>query len=389
MAEQGNVTIIKKIKKGGHAHHGGAWKVAYADFVTAMMAFFLLLWLLNSVTQEQLEGISNYFAPASISATTSGAGGILGGQTMDAEGAMVSDRSRPTVSLELPPPKLGTGGEAAAQTAEQAEDVTEEQAQKVLEEKEAEQFEDAAEQIKQAIESVPSLKEVARSLILDDTAEGLRIQIVDQDGLAMFPSGSADMYEHTYRVLGLVAKVVTDMPQKIAISGHTDASAFVTASGYSNWELSADRANASRRALIHLGVPKDRVARVVGKAATDPLLEDDPKNAKNRRISIVLLRKARKKVEKSKPISLIDDPTLPQEGDGAQTNTEEAEENRNAPPPGEPRDNRPQAVSPIPENAASPSGFIPETLHMNLLPAPTIDDDGQTTIELTPRNTQN
>ena len=315
MAKDGNVTIIKKIKKGGHASHGGAWKVAYADFVTAMMAFFLLLWLLNSVTQEQLEGISNYFAPASISATTSGAGGILGGQTMNAEGTMVSDRSKPTISLELPPPRLGTGGDAASGK-ETETDPTEEQAQKVLEEKEEQQFEQAAEEIRQAIESVPSMKELARSLVLDDTPEGLRIQIVDQDGLAMFPSGSSDMYEHTYRVLGLVAKVVTNMPQKIAISGHTDASPFVTSTGYSNWELSADRANASRRALIHLGVPADRVARVVGKAEMEPLLLGDPKNSKNRRISIVLLRESRKKKqEESRPISIVPESTLPYEGD--------------------------------------------------------------------------
>jgi len=400
MADEGNVTIIKKIKKGGHAHHGGAWKVAYADFVTAMMAFFLLLWLLNSVTQEQLEGISNYFAPASISATTSGAGGILGGQTMNAEGSMVSDRSKPTISLELPPPKLGTGGESAA--GKEAETVSEEQAQKVLEEKENEQFEQAAEEIKQAIESVPSLKELARSLILDDTAEGLRIQIVDQDGLAMFPSGSADMYEHTYRVLGLVAKVVASMPQKIAISGHTDASQFVTSTGYSNWELSADRANASRRALVHLGVPDDRVARVVGKADTEPLLKETPKDAKNRRISIVLLRESRQKAkEQSKPISVVPDSDLPTDGkptgeaeggspsgqpisDGAPTD--------GAQPGSGGRQTEEGTSLPLPPPAApettGPKPFVPEELPMNLLPAPSIDETGQSTIELTPGNAQ-
>jgi len=380
MAGEGNVTIIKKIKKGGHAAHGGAWKVAYADFVTAMMAFFLLLWLLNSVTQEQLEGISNYFAPASISATTSGAGGILGGQTMNAEGTMVSDRSKPTISLELPPPKLGTGGEAAAGK-ETETDPSEAQAQKVLEEKEAQQFEQAADEIRQAIESVPSLKELARSLVMDDTPEGLRIQIVDQDGLAMFPSGTSDMYEHTYRVLGLVAKVVTNMPQKIAISGHTDASPFVTASGYSNWELSADRANASRRALLHLGVPADRVARVVGKAAIEPLLKDDPKNSKNRRISIVLLRDARKKkTQQSKPISLFPESTLPQEGDVIEEGESET-----------PADSTP-AADEAPLGEPTPTTETTEEQRepspTDILPAPTVGEDGKTSIELSPTDAQ-
>ena len=287
MADQ--PVIIKKVKKGGGGgHHGGAWKVAYADFVTAMMAFFLLLWLLNSVTQEQLEGISNYFAPASIAQTTSGAGGVLGGTSISqTEGAMNNPMSSSEVTVDLPPPKAGAGLEEETEEKK----IDEETAEEVLEKKEQQQFEEAEDELRKTIESMPQLKQLVDSLMVDNTPEGMRIQIVDQDGLAMFPRGGSKMYLHTRRVLELVSEVINKMTQKMAISGHTDSVKFSgNSTGYTNWELSADRANACRSALIELGVDPARVARVVGRAATEPLLKDDPKHAKNRRISIVLLR---------------------------------------------------------------------------------------------------
>ena len=287
MAE-GSTIIIKKVKKGGHGHHGGAWKVAYADFVTAMMAFFLLLWLLNSVTQDQLEGISEYFAPSSATRTTSGSGDILGGKVAGEEGAMEVSATRPSVTLNLPPPKAGEGGEQ--DESEDKESSESEEIQEQLKEQEQEQFEEAADNLRQAIRSIPSLKQLAKSLLVDNTPEGMRIQIVDQEGLAMFPSGGANMYLRTKKVLELVAKVVVAMPQKIKVAGHTDATKFVTDTGYSNWELSADRANASRRVLRDLDVPESRFSRVVGMAATEPLLVDDPTNPRNRRLTLVLLR---------------------------------------------------------------------------------------------------
>ncbi len=281
--------IIKKVSKGAHGHHGGAWKIAYADFVTAMMAFFLLLWLLNSVTQEQLEGISNYFAPVTASTATSGSGDILGGKTVTEEGAASETTSRDSVTVDLPPPKAGTGGEDSA--VEQAEgDPSEEAAEEKLRQVEQEQFEDAKEVLEETLDSTPQLRQLQDSLMIDNTPEGLRIQVLDQDGLAMFPSGSAKMYLHTRRLLELVSKVVLTMSQQISISGHTDAVPYRTSTGYSNWELSADRANSARRELVHFKVPEDRMARVVGKAATEPLLPEDPKNARNRRLSIILLR---------------------------------------------------------------------------------------------------
>ena len=261
--------IIKKVNKGGHAHHGGAWKIAYADFVTAMMAFFLLLWLLSSVTQEQLEGISNYFDPTDVTeAQFSGSGGLLGGKTVTEEGAATD-----SITMDLPPPKAGAGSAAA-----------------LISENEDEQFEEAKQQIEDALQSLPHLKKLAESLMIENTPEGLKIQLIDQDGLALFPSGSAKMYLHTRRLIEVVSKVIMSLPQQISISGHTDAVPFLASGGYSHWELSSDRANSARRELLHFKVPAQRYSRVVGKAATEPLLPDDPKNSRNRRLSIILLR---------------------------------------------------------------------------------------------------
>lgn len=283
--------IIKKVNKGHGGHHGGAWKIAYADFVTAMMAFFLLLWLLNSVTQEQLEGISNYFAPVTASTSTSGSGDILGGKTITEEGASESSTSRDAVTVDLPPPKAGTGGEADSEdSADPSSSSDVDPSEEQMKQKEEEQFEEAKEALEEMISSIPQMKQLSESLLIDNTPEGLRIQLIDQDGLAMFPSGGADMYLHTKKLIELVAQVIIDMPQKLAISGHTDGVPFVTDSGYSNWELSADRANSARREVQHFNVPEERISRVVGKAATEPLLPDDPNNSRNRRLSIILLR---------------------------------------------------------------------------------------------------
>lgn len=285
MADQQPI-IIKKVYKSGGGHGGGAWKIAYADFVTAMMAFFLLLWLLNSVTQDQLEGISNYFAPTTASSSQSGSGDILAGKTIGEEGVSQQNASRPSVVVDLPPPKVGVAdiqdieeGEAAAQKLDE-----------LRKQEEESQFERAEEALNEAIQSSPQLNQLAKSLMIDNTPEGLRIQLVDQEGLAMFPSGGSEMHQHARKVLELVAQVIQEMPQDIAISGHTDAVPFVSDDGFSNWELSADRANNARRVLKSLGVHEDRVARVVGRADNEPLMPEDPKNPRNRRLSIVLLR---------------------------------------------------------------------------------------------------
>jgi chemotaxis protein MotB len=283
--------IIKKIKKGGHGHHGGAWKVAYADFVTAMMAFFLLLWLLSAATKEQLQGISDYFAPISTTRSTSGGGGLLAGKTIAETGVfettMAPKAIAPAKQSVKDSPILGEDEDPDG--VEDAE-MTDEQAEELLARREEQQFRDAEAQLREAIAEEPDLRGLAKSLLIENTPEGLRIQIMDQEGLPMFPRGDAELFAHTLRVLALVARVVQRMPQDIAISGYTDATRYQHSSNYSNWELSADRANAARRALLQYGVPENRVSRVVGRAATDPLYPDDPEAHGNRRLSVVMLR---------------------------------------------------------------------------------------------------
>jgi chemotaxis protein MotB len=287
MADEGRPIIIKRIKKGHAAAHGGAWKVAYADFVTAMMAFFLLLWLLNAVTEEQLKGISNYFAPQTVSRTTSGAGGILGGQVMGEEGAMPQNSSSPSVNLELPPPVMGKSQDDKP---EDRSGMSDEEYEQMQAEKEEQSFKEAQRVIRQAIQASPDLIQLKESVLLDNTPEGLRIQIVDNERQAMFDSASATMTPKAAKLLELIGKVVMQMPQQIAISGHTDSIPYNRNAQYGNWELSSDRALASRRALLDSGMPEKRVARVIGKADREPMLKDDPKSPRNRRISIVLLR---------------------------------------------------------------------------------------------------
>ena len=261
------------------------------------MAFFLLLWLLNAVSQEQLEGISSYFAPVSVSQSTSGSGGVLGGTAMSPDGAQQSASVAASVTMDLPPPQAGEGPQD--QDNDNDGDVSENEAEKVLREKEEEQFKEAEEKTQEALESLPELEQLAKGLKIDSTPEGLRIQIVDQEGLAMFPRGGAQMFEHTRKALGLVAKVIEKMPQDVSITGHTDATKFAGGrTAYTNWELSADRANASRRALIDVGLKPGRLLRIVGAADQEPYDSKNPANPSNRRIAIVLLRGTGQQEEK-------------------------------------------------------------------------------------------
>lgn len=287
--------IIKKARRAKAGHHGGAWKVAYADFVTAMMAFFLLLWLLNAVSQEQLEGISDYFAPISMNTATSGGGGLLQGRTLDTRGVFNAREHRINIFADVSPTDAARVSHADAPTPDATDDANDADADTdrldaMLRQREQAAFEAAEQQLRLAIASMPELAGLADSLLIDQTPEGLRIQIVDQERLPMFPLGSAEMHDHTHQLLSLVATIIAQAPQDVEISGHTDSTPYSADRGYGNWELSADRANAARRAVIAMGVPEDRITRVVGKAATSPLIADDPKAPANRRLSIVLLR---------------------------------------------------------------------------------------------------
>ncbi len=271
--------IVKKIKKGGGGHHGGAWKVAYADFVTAMMAFFLLLWLLNVTSEEQKKGIADYFDPnPKISESVSGANGMLGGLSISQDGAMVKDVQDMSTQQDSNP------------SLRENSQVTEEQFKEEQRKREETNFKKAENAIKDAMKENAELQELEKNLKMDMTPEGLRIQIVDSDGKPMFPSGSAEMYERTQKLLAKVSEVIRKMPNEISVRGHTDGVPYSKGNNYSNWELSADRANASRRVLVTSGVPEAKINNVLGKADRDHLIGDKPNDAQNRRISIILLR---------------------------------------------------------------------------------------------------
>jgi chemotaxis protein MotB len=304
--------IIKKVKKGGHGgHHGGAWKVAYADFVTAMMAFFLLLWLLNATTEDQKKGIADYFSPMSVSRSTSGAGGVLGGRTLVVDGNKLSENGVPSMVMSIAPPPREEEDEPEDQKQDNSDPrsergkaqrdfanrdgdrergVSDKEVAQRLAEKEQESFQKAEAALRQAIQEAPALRELSRNIIVDNTPEGLRIQLVDQEQQSMFPSGSASLNDRAKNLTQLVAQVVAKLPNKLSVSGHTDATPFRFGNTYGNWELSTDRANASRRALIENGVDPARFRLVTGNADRQPLITSDPFNPSNRRIAIVLLR---------------------------------------------------------------------------------------------------
>ncbi len=290
-----------------NALHGGAWKVAYADFVTAMMAFFLLMWLLNVATDEQKLGLSNYFDPQNFVASdsVSGSGGVMGGLSMSPKGAMKTD----THSIQRIEAPLKNSGHDAAVSNTRTRDKTQkteqkfkaakaskreislEQAKKKLQEIEKKKFDEAKEKIRMAIEKDPKLKALSKNILIDQTPEGLRIQIVDEDGKSMFASGSARMYQKTRSILQKISAVIeTTTINEMSIRGHTDSVPYGSDAAYTNWELSSDRANASRRVMLDSGIPSGRLNNVVGKADTEHLMPDDPTNARNRRISVILLK---------------------------------------------------------------------------------------------------
>ncbi|MDR7229362.1 chemotaxis protein MotB [Caulobacter sp. BE264] len=280
--------IIKKVKKGGgHGHHGGAWKVAYADFVTAMMAFFLLMWLLNTTSPEQKQGIADYFAPASISSTTSGSGGILGGTSLGDDGAKADGKL--SVVQQMAPEAQDVTKEAQSSETANLESASEQALRDALAKKEQDSFASAAQSLRQSLQDMPELAELSKQILIDQTPEGLRIQLVDQEGRSMFKENSREPNDRARVLLRAVAKVITQLPNRVTISGHTSANAFGKKQD-GDWALSAQRADASRQVLRSAGVDDDRIYQVSGKANSEPLYADDPTLAGNRRISIVLLR---------------------------------------------------------------------------------------------------
>jgi chemotaxis protein MotB len=279
--------VIKRVKKGGHAgHHGGAWKVAYADFVTAMMAFFLLMWLINTTTPEQKRGIADYFAPQSIAQTVSGSGGIMGGKVMGqddahAGGAQSVMQKQSPPSPDSPAKAMAAGGAEGGANASSEASAESRSAQDGA-------FNHAAEAIHQAVQDNPDLANLSHQVITEKTPQGLRIQLVDQDGRPMFSQGSSDLMPYAKKLLTAVGAIVAALPNRVAIAGHTSGAD----SGNDDWKLSFDRANAARAVLQAGGLPQDRIYETAGKAASEPLLPENPAASANRRLSILLLKEA-------------------------------------------------------------------------------------------------
>ena len=271
--------IIKRIKKGGHGHHGGAWKIAYADFVTAMMAFFLLMWLLGSTTEGDKKGIADFFGtPLKVSMMGgSGSGDSShvvkgGGQDLSRSGGQVKhgdvEAQRRTINLQ-------------ALKAEQRR-------------AEAARLEELKQKVEDVLAANPKLAAMKSQIKLDMTRDGLRIQIVDDQNRPMFDNGSAVVKPYMRELLQQIGEVLASVPNRLTLEGHTDATPFAGdrgGMGYGNWELSADRANASRRELVGGGLPDANMLRVQGLAASSLVDRKQPASPANRRISIIVMNR--------------------------------------------------------------------------------------------------
>ncbi|WP_306478443.1 flagellar motor protein MotB [Methyloversatilis sp.] len=276
--------IVKKIKKGGGGAHGGAWKIAYADFVTAMMAFFLLMWLLGSTAQGDLEGIAEYFENPLKVAQQGGSGSGDSSSIIQGGGR---DLTRQTGQV-----KYGTVEAKKRSFNLTASKDSENDAKARAEGIERAKLIELKNQIEARVEANPDLRPFRNQLVLDVTSEGLRIQIVDEQNRPMFASASERLQPYTSVILREIGLILNQVENRIFLSGHTDATPFAGGiGGFSNWELSANRANASRRELIAGGMDPDKVLRVVGMGSIVSFDKEDPYNPINRRISIIVLNK--------------------------------------------------------------------------------------------------
>lgn len=279
--------IIIKKKKHGHGHHGGSWKVALADFMTAMMAFFLLMWLLGSTSQNEQQAIAGYFQDPGSEYVVGEGGADLGLITQD-QPLQQSQSDQP--ENEDASDKEGYKDNTKPET---AENVPEDELKKQLEKREQEQLDELKKKLEQEINALDSVfQQIKDQILIDFTALGLRIQIVDKDQRPMFDVGSANLKPYSVDVLHELAPILDKVQNKISVTGHTDATPYGANATYTNWELSADRANAARRALLEGSYPESKVATVQGMGSAAPYLIDQPTEPINRRIAIIVLKKA-------------------------------------------------------------------------------------------------
>jgi len=270
--------IVKKIKKAAHGHHGGAWKIAYADFVTAMMSFFLLMWLLGASSDAQLEGIAEYFkTPLKVA--------LMGGNMVGTSDALIKGGGKDLTKKQGQVKPVD--GPKGKQKIVDIKDVKE-----ALKKEETAKLEELKKKIEKAIEDSPTLSKFKNQLLLDITSDGLRVQIVDEKNRPMFNSSKAELQPYAKQILQELGQMFNGVTNKISLSGHTDATPYPNGEkSYSNWELSADRANASRRELVAGGMDETKLLRVVGLSSASLFDKENPLNPTNRRISIIIMNK--------------------------------------------------------------------------------------------------
>ena len=279
--ENNQPIIIKRVKRYAAGHHGGAWKIAFADFATAMMAFFLVLWLMSTATPEQKISIAGYFQDP-IGFMESGTPYVidLGG------------------SPELAPEKTINPEQKSDPTSETSIPIDQETVENMAEQVERERLELLLQELQNKVEENPELQKFKDQILFEITQDGLRIQIMDAENRPMFDIGSARLQAYFEDILLAMADTIKAVPNKISVSGHTDAKPFAGSGGFGNWELSSNRANAARRALVAGGYPDEQVARVVGYGSSSLFDRKDPFNPVNRRIDItVLTKKAQRSIE--------------------------------------------------------------------------------------------
>ena len=291
--------IIKRIKKKAHAAHGGAWKIAYADFMTAMMAFFLLMWLLGSTAQGELQGLADYFNTPLKIAMTGGEGSGSSASIITGGGSDLTKKSGQTRKTEAERNRQKISPEEARAAVAKQDEIR----IKALQSK-----------IDAIITNPPRLNEFRSQIRIDLTPDGLQIQIVDDQNRPMFDSGSALVKPYMRDILRDIGAALVEVENRISLAGHTDAAVYGNGDrGYSNWELSADRANASRRELVAAGMPDAKLSRVVGLAASDLLEPDNPRAPANRRITITILTREAEGRLLGKGIPIIPTPPLADE----------------------------------------------------------------------------
>lgn len=281
MAAENQTIVVKRIKKASHGHHGGAWKIAYADFVTAMMAFFLLMWLMGTISAGDLKGVEEYFkTPLKVA--------LMGGPAVGGSQSVLKGGGK-DLTEKAGQVRKSEGKESIKKDVKKI-DIKSAEAE--LEKQEKQKLQDLKAKLQTAIDASTTMRQFKNQLLLDITTEGLRIQIVDDQNRPMFNSSKAELQPYAKQILHEVGQVLNGLPNKISLSGHTDASPYPNGEKqYSNWELSSDRANAARRELVAGGIDESKLLRVVGLSSAVLFDKANPLNPINRRISIIVMNK--------------------------------------------------------------------------------------------------